>query len=50
MKSLTNKKKVLEQKPMSFWERLYLPAIFRGMAITFMHMFKKKETVFYPEV
>lgn len=49
MQSLTNKKKVLEQKPMNFWERLYLPAIFRGMAITFMHMFKKKETVFYPE-
>lgn len=34
---------------MNFWERLYLPAIFRGMAITFMHMFKKKETIFYPE-
>ena len=49
MQSLTNKKKVLEQKPMNFWERLYLPAIFRGMAITFMHMFKKKETIFYPE-
>nr|WP_202409453.1 NADH-quinone oxidoreductase subunit I [Hufsiella arboris] len=30
-------------------ERLYLPAIVKGMAITFMHMFKKKPTVFYPE-
>ena len=26
---------------MNFMERLYLPAIFKGMAITFMHMFKK---------
>ena len=50
MESLTNKKKVLEQKPMNFWERLYLPAIFFFFAITFMHMFKKKETIFYPEV
>lgn len=35
---------------MNFWERMYLPAIFKGMAITFCHMFKKKETVSYPEV
>ncbi|MFM6976078.1 MAG: NADH-quinone oxidoreductase subunit I, partial [Sphingobacteriaceae bacterium] len=35
MESLSNRKKVLEQKPMNFWERLYLPAIFQGMAITF---------------
>ncbi|MEY4628873.1 MAG: NADH-quinone oxidoreductase subunit NuoI [Bacteroidota bacterium] len=46
---LTNRAKVLEQKPMSFMERLYLPAIFKGMAITFMHMFKKKPTINYPE-
>lgn len=50
MEPLSNRKKVLEQKPMNFWERLYLPAIFQGMGITFMHMFKKKETIFYPEV
>lgn len=49
MASLTNRAKVLEQKPMSFMERLYLPAIFKGMAITFMHMFKKKATINYPE-
>jgi NADH-quinone oxidoreductase subunit I len=34
---------------MSFMERLYLPAIFKGMAITFAHMFKKKATINYPE-
>lgn len=49
MASLTNRAKVLEQKPMSFMERLYLPAIFKGMAITFAHMFKKKATINYPE-
>ena len=49
MASLTNRAKVLEQKPMNFMERLYLPAIFKGMAITFMHMFKKKATISYPE-
>ena len=49
MASLTNRAKVLEQKPMNFMERLYLPAIFKGMAITFAHMFKKKATIHYPE-
>jgi NADH-quinone oxidoreductase subunit I len=34
---------------MSFLERLYLPAIFKGMAVTFTHMFKKKATINYPE-
>ncbi len=34
---------------MNFWERIYLPSIFKGLAITFRHMFVKKETIFYPE-
>ncbi len=34
---------------MSFMEKLYLPAIFKGMAITFSHIFKKKPTIQYPE-
>ncbi len=34
---------------MSWWEKLYLPAIFKGMAITFGHIFKKRPTVNYPE-
>jgi NADH-quinone oxidoreductase subunit I len=49
MASLTNRVKVLEQQPLSFIERLYLPAIFKGMAITFSHIFKKKATIRYPE-
>ena len=50
MQALTNKVKLVDRKPMSFMERLYLPAIMKGMAITFLHMFKKKPTINYPEV
>src|SRR6476469_8212243 len=46
---LTTKSKQVERKPLSAMESLYLPAIFKGMAITFSHMFKKKPTVRYPE-
>ena len=49
MASLTNRSKVLEQTPLNFMERLYLPNIFKGMAITFAHIFKKKATISYPE-
>ncbi|NUO03576.1 MAG: NADH-quinone oxidoreductase subunit I, partial [Saprospiraceae bacterium] len=50
MASLTNRSKVVVNKKMTFWERLYLPAIFGGMAITLKHFFKKTNTVRYPEV
>lgn len=49
MNALTKRAKVLAFKPMSFMERLYLPAIFKGMGITLSHFFKKKATVSYPE-
>lgn len=49
MQPLTKKVKTLERKPMTFWERLYLPSIFKGMAITFSHIFKKTPTINYPE-
>lgn len=49
MQALTNRIKVVERKPMNFWERMYLPAIFKGMIITFSHIFKKKPTINYPE-
>ncbi|MEJ7680465.1 MAG: hypothetical protein WKG06_21960 [Segetibacter sp.] len=41
MQPLTKKVKQVDRKPMTLLERLYLPAIFKGMAITFSHMFKK---------
>lgn len=34
---------------MTLLERLYLPSIFKGMAITFSHIFKKVPTIRYPE-
>lgn len=49
MQALTNRGKSVERKPMTLLERLYLPAIFKGMAITFSHIFKKVPTVRYPE-
>ena len=49
MQSLSNRKKELEQKPMNFWERMYLPAIAKGLSITIKHFFKKNPTVKYPE-
>jgi NADH-quinone oxidoreductase subunit I len=49
MTHLTQRVKVLEQKPLSFMERLYLPNIAKGMGITFRHMFKKRPTINYPE-
>jgi NADH-quinone oxidoreductase subunit I len=47
--TLTNRAKQVERKPMSLLERMYLPAIFKGMFITFKHIFKKKATINYPE-
>lgn len=50
MQALTTRSKVAVNKKMSFKERMYLPAIIGGMAITLKHFFKKKVTVNYPEV
>ena len=49
MQALTTRAKVAVNKKMTFMERLYLPAIIGGMAITLKHFFKKKVTVCYPE-
>ena len=49
MQALTNKSKTINRKPMSFWEKLYLPVIFKGLLITFTHIFRKKATINYPE-
>lgn len=34
---------------MTFWEKIYLPAILSGISITIKHFFKKSATVRYPE-
>jgi NADH-quinone oxidoreductase subunit I len=46
---LTNRSKVVVNKEMTTMEKLYLPAIVNGMAITMSHLFKKKATINYPE-
>lgn len=46
---LTSKAKPVDRRPLSFMEKLYLPAIAKGMGITFSHIFKKKATINYPE-
>ena len=50
MKPLTNRSEIVSNKKMSFWEKIYLPAILKGMMITFSHLFRKKTTIRYPEV
>src|SRR5579863_9221820 len=49
MHSLTTRAKVVVNKKMSFKERIYIPAIIGGLAITLKHFFKKKVTISYPE-
>ncbi len=50
MTNLTSRSKIVSNKKMTFWERIYLPAILGGLRITFGHLFRKKTTVQYPEV
>ena len=33
----------------TFWDRLYIPALIKGLMVTFRHLFKKKVTVQYPD-
>lgn len=49
MQALTNRAESVNRKPMNFWERMYLPAIFKGMLITFRHIFTRNPTIHYPE-
>jgi NADH-quinone oxidoreductase subunit I len=49
MQPLTNRSKIVSNKKMTFLERIYLPAIVKGMSITIKHFFGKKTTISYPE-
>jgi len=46
---LTNRSKLVSHKEQSFAEKIYLPAIIKGMITTFSHLFKKRPTIMYPE-
>lgn len=47
--SLSGRKKQVSNKEMTFLERLYLVAIFKGLMITIKHLFTRKVTIQYPE-
>jgi len=47
--SLSGRKKVVSNKEMTFWEKMYLIAIVKGLIITIKHLFRKKVTVQYPD-
>ena len=49
---LTNRSKVVSNKEMTFMEKIYLPEIFKGMAITLKHALagSKGKVFSYPEV
>ncbi|MEZ4799130.1 MAG: NADH-quinone oxidoreductase subunit I [Flavobacteriales bacterium] len=47
--ALTNRSETVQPRELTLSERLYLPAILKGMWITFTHLFKRTPTVKYPE-
>lgn len=49
MMQLTKRSKPVDRRPMTLKERLYIPAIAKGLSITLGHAFKKPVTVRYPE-
>jgi NADH-quinone oxidoreductase subunit I len=49
MQKLTNRSVQVDRSPMTLSEKMYLPAIAKGLGITLSHIFKKKATVSYPE-
>src|SRR6476661_418817 len=46
---LTQKAKQVDRRPMNLWEKIYLPAVLKGMFITLGHLFRRKATIQYPE-
>jgi NADH-quinone oxidoreductase subunit I len=44
-----NRTEQTESQRMSFWEKIYLPEIAKGLALTFKAMFEPKMTRMYPE-
>lgn len=47
--NLSDRKVVATNPKMTFWESMYLPAIFKGLATTISHLFKRKATLRYPD-
>ncbi|NVO19740.1 MAG: NADH-quinone oxidoreductase subunit I [Bacteroidetes bacterium] len=47
--SVSGRSKIVSDKKITWVERLYLPAILKGMTITLSHLLKHKATIRYPE-
>ena len=47
--NLTDRAIAVDRSPMTFSEKIYIPAIMKGLKITLGHIFKKVPTVRYPE-
>lgn len=46
---LTNRSANVDRSPMTLGEKIYLPAILKGLKLTVGHIFKKNATIRYPE-
>ncbi|HEY5614911.1 MAG TPA: NADH-quinone oxidoreductase subunit NuoI [Bacteroidota bacterium] len=42
-------RKIIRTKDLTFWQKIYIPEILKGLRITLSHIFKKKSTYMYPE-
>ena len=40
---------IIKSYEATFWDKLYIPALVRGLLITFKHLFRKKITIQYPD-
>ena len=49
MEPLTNRSTAVDRSPMTLGEKIYIPAVLKGLSITLGHIFKKKATVNYPK-
>ena len=47
---MPGKSKVVERKPLNWWEKTYLPQVVGGLGVTFKNLMRKKVTMEYPEV
>ena len=40
---------IIKRNPLTWFEKLYIPALIGGFKVTLSHFFKKKVTMQYPE-
>ena len=46
---MSEPQKIIHREDLSFWQKMYIPEIFRGLRLTIGQMFKPKFTRQYPE-